>query len=141
MGQTLDAAALAWASADERTPAISAPPPPGPAEPATLPAGVMRVRDGADGWGVSTIVRHGDSRGHPCKRCPFRTDAVGIRGAMPAHHAGASAQQRDHASQEHRGDEHGHHDQGCRAKASADEFRVVGHRDLLHGQARRRIAK
>ncbi|MGV9534415.1 DUF6283 family protein [Streptosporangium sandarakinum] len=57
-----------------------------PAEPATLPTGVVRVRDGADGRGLSTVVRHGDSRGHrdhcghrdhPCKRCPFRADAVG----------------------------------------------------------------
>ncbi|MEU9836285.1 DUF6283 family protein [Streptosporangium sp. NPDC048047] len=66
---------------------MSAPPLPGPADPeieladlATLPAGVVRVRDGADGWGVSTVVRHGDPRrhrDHPCKRCPFRTDAVG----------------------------------------------------------------
>ncbi|MFI6803286.1 DUF6283 family protein [Streptosporangium canum] len=63
---------------------MSAPLPSGPVDPrielaklATLPAGVMRVRDGADGWGVVTVVHHDSPRGHQDHPCPFRTDAVG----------------------------------------------------------------
>ncbi|MGI5292809.1 DUF6283 family protein [Nonomuraea polychroma] len=57
------------------------------AELSELPEGVVRVRDGANGWGVTTIVtrkRDAEQRDHqeePCRRCPWRKDAP--TGAFP----------------------------------------------------------
>ncbi|MFD8563106.1 DUF6283 family protein [Streptosporangium canum] len=81
---------------------MSAPLSRGPVDPrveladlATLPAGVVGVRDGADGWGVVTVVHHGnDSRGHqdhPCRSCLFRRDAVGTFPAEVFRHSARTA--------------------------------------------------
>ncbi|MBG0825981.1 hypothetical protein HS048_35510 [Planomonospora sp. ID91781] len=54
------------------------------AELATLPDGVLRVRDGGDGrWGVTSVVSSGerDHQTSPCARCPWRKDAP--LGAFP----------------------------------------------------------
>ncbi|MFG1880174.1 DUF6283 family protein [Sphaerisporangium sp. NPDC049003] len=50
------------------------------AELAALPVGVLRVREGADGWGVFTVIStrrddNDDYQTSPCRRCPWRRDA------------------------------------------------------------------